>query len=537
MKGKFYCIILFIFFCFTGGAQIFEAENAILSGGAKKVSSSLASGGYYVAQGEGNLTFDIDIESESSFNIYIKVASPNGIKSNILRVDGSSINFNTNHNSYINLKVASFVKLKKGAHKVEIIKSWGWINIDYIELEKADHETRFNINTKLVTPNPSDEAVRLYCFLYDNYNQKIISGTSTIEEAEWVKNKTGKSPALVGLDYLFVGRQYTWYNENEPFNQGKAWAENNGILTFSWHWRDPSRKTEEFYSNKTSFDILNVFDESSDDYKAMLDDIDLISTELNRFQELGIPIIWRPLHEAAGGWFWWGAKGPEACKKLWQIMFDRMVNVNGIRNLIWVWTHEPGDNEWFPGDEYVDIVGRDIYLDGDHGSQMLEFNEMTSLYGGQKMVAISECGSFPDVDNLIADEAGWLWFMPWNGKFTREPYYNSIEIWQKNMHNDYVITLDEMPDLKTYTSPLDETGTNMNVYKDELKVYPTFFNSQFNIYTNRTNLPISIYNELGMRIRYFFTDTFTTVVSTSKWPSGMYFVKAEGQTAAKVFKK
>jgi mannan endo-1,4-beta-mannosidase len=458
MVKKLYFLLICLTIAAGSFAQKFEAESATLAGGAVKVADSNSSDGYYVAQGEGNLTFNLTFATESTYNIYIQVASPNGDKVNRFAIDGSALDFSTPQNTnYIRLKAVSYIKLAAGAHKVEITKSWGWINIDYIEFEKVDPSTRFSINKTLVTPNPTDVTLRLYQFLYDNYNKKIISGVSNVEEADWLVAKTGKSPALVGLDFLFCNRGYTsWYDENQPFNQGKAWSTKNGIVNFHWHWRDPSRKTEFFYTQKaqpvdyTSFDVKKIFDPTSPEYAAMIKDIDYTSGQLKRFQDNNIPIIWRPLHEAAGGWFWWGLDGP-ACKKLWQVMFDRMVNVNGLRNLIWVWTREPNDDAFYPGDEYVDIVGRDIYRDGDHSSQVLEFNDMTSRYGGKKMVTISECGSFPDVDNLTKDAAGWSWMMVWNGSFVRDSKYNSLDLWKKFLSSDYVYTLDKMPNLKTYT--------------------------------------------------------------------------------------
>jgi mannan endo-1,4-beta-mannosidase len=451
MLKVLYAFLILLIVSGNGFSQKFEAESAILSGGAVKQTVSAASGGYIVAQQEGMLTFNLNFADQGYYNVYIKVASPNGDKYNLFAVDGTSIGFSTTNGSvYQYLKVISSLKLSAGDHKIEILKSWGWINIDYIEFEKTDPSTRFNTNKTLVTPDPTDEAVRLYQFLYDNYGKKIISGVSTVEEADWLKTNTGKSPALVGLDYLFCGRGYSWYDDNQPFNQGKAWYEKNGIVNFHWHWRDPSRVTEEFYTAQTAFDISKIFDENSAEYAAMISDIDYISGQLKRFQDAKIPVIWRPLHEAAGGWFWWGAKGAAPCKKLWQVMFDRMVNVNGLHNLIWVWTREPDDDAWYPGDEYVDIVGRDIYRDGDHSSQVLEFNDMVDRYNGEKIITISESGSFPDVDNLVKDAAGWSWYMPWNGKYTWDAAYNPLALWQKAFASDYVLTLDEMPVLANY---------------------------------------------------------------------------------------
>ncbi|MBV5312371.1 MAG: T9SS type A sorting domain-containing protein [Prolixibacteraceae bacterium] len=536
MQKTLTILVIFLFIASVGFSQKFEAESATLSGGAIKTALASASGSFIVEQKEGNLTFNLNFATEASYNIYIQVAAPNGYKANNFVVDGTSITFATNQNaSYIKLKLVSFVKLAAGAHKIEITKSWGWINIDYIEFEKVDPSTKFSINKAMVTPNPTTEAGKLYQFLYDNYGKKIISGVMDMPESNWLKTNTGKSPALVGFDFLFCGRNYSWYDENKPYNEVKALYDKNGIPAFSWHWRDPSRKTEEFYTDKTTFDISKITDVNSAEYKAMIADIDYTANLLMRFQDNKIPILWRPLHEAAGGWFWWGAKGAAPCKKLWQVMFDRMVNYHGLKNLIWVWTREPNDDEWYPGDEYVDIVGRDIYKEGDHSSQILEFNDMTSRYGGKKMVTISESGSFPDVDNLIKDGAGWSWFMPWNGDFTRSAKYNSLDLWKKMFASDYVLTLDEMPNLKTYVTP-PITGM-VNPDKNNFKVFPTLFDEQLHVQTEEKTGSISVYNQLGICVKSLKPETGNLVISLAGFSSGMYFIKSENNLSVKVFKR
>ncbi len=316
---------------------------------------------------------------------------------------------------------------------------------------------RFNINPNLVTPNATKEAIALYQFLKDNYGKKILSGVMTLnsfDETNWLKTNTGKEPAIVGLDFMHCNRNYTWYDNDQPIKDAKMYWDKNGIPVFVWHWRDPSRATEEFYTRNSSkptgtiFDVTKINDTASAEYKAMISDIDFVAAQLKKLQDQNVPVIWRPLHEAAGGWFWWGAKGAAACKKLYQVMFNRMVNYHGLKNLIWVWTREPNDDAWYPGDEYVDMVGRDIYKQGDHSSQISEFNSLNTLYGTKKMITLSECGSIPDVDNLITDNAAWSWFMPWYGDYTRSSTNNSLDLWKKMFASAYVITLDEMPSLK-----------------------------------------------------------------------------------------
>lgn len=537
MVKKLILLFLFLFtICHISNAQIFEAENATLSDGATVVKNASCSGAAFVQLKGGQLEMKITLEAEGFFDIYINAASSGNKKINGFAINGSSVDFTLDQTTYSNLKVVSGLKLSKGEHSIGIINSWGWINIDFFEFKQVEAGERFKINKTLVTPSPTTQAQKLYDFLYDNYGEKIISGVMTLnsmDEINWLQSKTGKKPALVGIDFLHCGRGYTWYDNNTPMNDALNYYNSNGIPALCWHWRDPSRKTEEFYTKSTSFDINKIFDPESDDYKAMIEDIDYISQFLLQLQNDSVAVLWRPLHEAAGGWFWWGAKGAAPCKALWQIMFDRMVNHNGVRNLIWVWTREPNDEAWYPGDEYVDIVGRDIYKDGDHSSQVLEFNQMNDLYGGNKMLSVSECGSFPDPDELISDGAAWSFFMPWYGDFVRKDKYNSMALWKKTLTHDYVITLDQMPNLRQYekqkTNDVFQIGSSMNVY-------PTRFNNEINISNNQAIGKISIYNINGILIKNIETSENKLIINTDNFSKGIYFLKSETRKTFKLIK-
>jgi mannan endo-1,4-beta-mannosidase len=403
----------------------------------------------------------------------------------------------------------------------------------------SDHDL---INKTLVTSDPNVGAAKLYQFLLDNYRQKIISGVMTLnsfDETQWLKINTGKEPALVGLDFMHSGRAYDWYNDRQPIVDAKAYYDRNGIPAICWHWRDPSRVTEEFYTDKTSFDISKIQDETSSEYKAMIADIDFISGMLKELQDENIPVIWRPLHEAAGGWFWWGAKGPAPCKKLYQVMFDRMVNYHGLKNLIWVWTQEPNDDAWYPGDEFVDIVGRDLYRDGDHSSHIAEWTALNEKYSLKKMITMSECGSFPDVDNLVKDGASWSWYMPWYGQFTRDSKYNSLSLWKKMFASDYVITLDEMPDLKTYEAIEHDhvTSISENYQGEQIVLYPTHVDKSFFIKSKGVIQKAEVYNSLGQRLWREEPGSNETEIFVENFMNGIYYVKVDSYPVMKIFKK
>ncbi|MBC7388203.1 MAG: T9SS type A sorting domain-containing protein [Opitutaceae bacterium] len=546
MKSTFtnLCLVFSLFICNTLNAQKIEAESGVLDGGAVVVTNASSSGGKYVTTNAGNITISTSTATTGFYNVYIYVAAPYGDKQNNFILDGNSAVFATPLNTnYIRLKVISSQKVNAGSHTIKITNSWGYINVDYIEFEAVDASSRFNVNKTLVTPNPTKEAACLYQFLYDNYGKKILSGVMTLnsfDESNFLKQNTGKEPVVLGIDFLHTNRKYTWYNDQTPVDDAKAWSAKNGIPVFCWHWRDPSRATESFYTQKgnattyTTFDIKKINDPASTEYKAMLSDIDYTATLLKSLQTANIPVIWRPLHEAAGGWFWWGADGA-SCKKLYQIMYDRMVNFHGLKNLIWVWTREPNDEAFYPGDAYVDIVGRDIYKDGDHGSQVIEFNNLNTLYGGKKMITISESGSFPDVTNLINDGAGWSWWMPWYGGYTESATYNSLDLWKKMFASDYVITLDEMPNYKNCTLV---SGIEEEVSESKgLKIY--FSEATGNVIVNSPEVigQLTIFNTLGEIVIQKSVNSTNIEVPALNLKSGIYLVKADNKNPVKIFKQ
>lgn len=396
-----------------------------------------------------------------------------------------------------------------------------------------------NINPSLITPFSHDAANRLYQFLYDNYGSKIVSGVMTLnsfDEANWLKEQTGKEPALLGLDFMHSGRGYQWYNDRQPIIDAKAHYARHGIPAICWHWRDPSRATEAFYTTDTQFDVSKVFDTTSVEYHSMMSDIDYISILLKELRDQNVPVIWRPLHEAAGGWFWWGAKGAAPCKKLYQLMFDRMVHHHGLNNLIWVWTREPNDDSWYPGDEYVDIVGRDIYRQGNHSSHVAEWSDLHFRYGERKMVTVSECGSFPDPDNLIDDQASWSWFMPWYGEYVRDARHNLLSLWQKAMAHRYVITLDEMPDLATYEGLSHEvvTGAEDPVSKGSLKCS---VGRELVCQCGEQASEMKVYDVFGRLMISGPVMQGRINLDVSAFAAGMYIIKADNHTTLKVVVK
>lgn len=299
---------------------------------------------------------------------------------------------------------------------------------------------------KLDNPNASAETVKLYDYLCATYKNAIISGQqestwmgSDQYEFDYIYEKTGKYPAIRGLDYMnddFAGvnkRALDWHNRG-------------GIVTICWHCGSDFSGSwaESMESDIDDWD--KALTEGTPEYDKLIAGMDKAAQALLKLKEEGVPVIWRPFHELDGAWFWWGKGGPENFKKLWQIMHDRYTNHWGLDNLIWTLGFSGnGKNyaDWYPGDEYVDIAGADTYSDGANGWL---YRSVEKVVGSEVPICFHECGRIPTVEQLSSENADWVWFMTWHTDYITN--HNNVNDLIKIYNADYVITLDELPDFK-----------------------------------------------------------------------------------------
>ncbi|MBN1763812.1 MAG: C10 family peptidase, partial [Sedimentisphaerales bacterium] len=174
----------------------------------------------------------------------------------------------------------------------------------------------------LTDPQATDEAKSLMSFLVDHYSQKVLSGQQELQEIAYIYSITGKEPAVGAFDLMDYSPSRIEHGA-DPTGEVESyinWADTGGgIVSLSWHWNAPTDLIDEpdkewwrgFYTYATTFDIEAVLaDPEGERYQLLIRDLDAIAVELAKFQNAGLPVLWRPLHEASGGWFWWGAKGP-----------------------------------------------------------------------------------------------------------------------------------------------------------------------------------------------------------------------------------
>ena len=337
-----------------------------------------------------------------------------------------------------------------------------------------------------VNANATEGAQKLYNFLATNYGVKTVSGmmtgdvtSSTLKELPDVTafyEKTGKYPALVGFDFLFatgVKASDAWYQSytQMALDAAKDLWNQGGIPAFTWHWKDPSDQIDAFYTKSgndkeyTEFDFTQGFTDpsctanctwntSSETYQQLVSDIDEIADMFLGLQDAGVAAIFRPLHEASGKWFWWGTKGGAAFQALYNLVYDEMVSVKGVNNLVWVWNPEySNDIGWNPGASKYDVISLDIYEAWDYSTKYTKaYSELSTNFGSDKILAVSENGSIPDISVMKSNNIAWSWWMPWyqtwNGNFLDQTV---DAVWKANLESACTINLESMPGWNSYT--------------------------------------------------------------------------------------
>ena len=483
MNTKLLIIFLFTFnICFSQTpVATAEAENGTRSGGVAIANSipGYSGTGYvtnFTAAGD-KVTVTMNVATTGLYKLVIRYQSD--LKTQDLYVNGagpSALVFPLT-STFADVDAGKY-QLNAGVNTFSIQKNWGWSQIDKFSLYAAVKNT-YNITPNLINSAASPATKSLYAFLVSNFNVRIISGQTT----DWydrVKTIAGKSPLLRAFDFQHYTQGYSYLYDSSTGGK-KFGAEDDGqvqraidwynqtggkgIVNFHWHWHSPSGgvvNTNTFYTASTSFDVTKAVVPGNVEYTLIIQDIDAIAFQLKRLQTAGVPVLWRPLHEAGGAWFWWGAKGPVACKKLYQIMYDRLTTYHGLNNLIWIWSTP--ETDWYPGNNAVDMIGYDSYPGVyNYDPQKTAFDRLYTLTNGQKLITMSEngpipspdvClmnenGPIPDPDALFTSDAKWSYFMSWNDLTTAQ---NSNKHIIDVFNYSYVMTLENWTaDVKNVT--------------------------------------------------------------------------------------
>lgn len=292
----------------------------------------------------------------------------------------------------------------------------------------------------------SENASKLIEKLYSLQGKAILTGQHEYLEApNSYSNKlsllTGYNPMIKGVEFGGISGQTP---ETLSKQRGvvveacKAWYKKGGIITASFHSSYPgsSNTWDNVKRSMSQEDFNEIVTPGTSMYNSLINDLDRLAVHLRALRDEDIPVLWRPYHEMNGGWFWWGQKNN--FKALWDIMYNRFVNIYALDNLIWVWCPN-AKNQWcgdiedyYVGSSKVDVLALDIY---NNDFKQSHYDSLLEL-GKGKLIAIGENGELPSMSKLLQSQSKYSWFMTWGSMLgennkedvIRDVYANSFAL-------------------------------------------------------------------------------------------------------------
>lgn len=393
------------------------------------------------SNGESSVAFTVNAPSNQHYDVSFSIAAERLVDCKI-SLNGTEISaFKTMNDGEFTLITLYGVFLVKGASEIEIRPTNGDICLDYLMLHNNTSLSgiRYDADADLSNKKAGESAQELMDFLTENYGKYVITGqyasSPDNEELDLIYRTTGKYP-VIRFSALHTSGS-TFDSSFKDVDACADWYRRGGVVGLMWYWEAPGKKPS-VYTKDTDFrlsqamtdlDIAEMTQEEirglygegkiSEQCYGLILDLDNMAGQLTSLKNKGVPVLWRPLHEGYGNWFWWGGSGVKAYKWLWELMYKRYTNYFELDNLIWIWNGQ--SESTLVNKKTFDIASLDIYLDSkkDYGSRYEQFLALQKIVGKEKLIALSECSTVPDIDASFRDNAVWSFFGLWYGKYLR----------------------------------------------------------------------------------------------------------------------
>ena len=270
------------------------------------------------------------------------------------------------------------------------------------------------------------------------------SGSASCNDISIIYNATGKYVGFMGLDWTFSNLS----NQSviDYWNAG-------GLIQVGTHIDNPGTGGNAW--DTTNVDITKLTTAGTTENTRLINFLNGVATHLLALQNAGVVVLFRPLHEMNGGWFWWTTIGQTNYKTLWNYVFNYMTTTKNLHNLLWVWSPNGSlDSGWYPGHNYVDVISVDLYgtiapaaiagygnLTTTYNSKPFMLGEWGACSGG---LYESGCdrqnisGFITAVKNNMPRTVAWL---AWNNIYSMAYHTGTSTI----LSDPWVITRDEIP--------------------------------------------------------------------------------------------
>ncbi len=278
---------------------------------------------------------------------------------------------------------------------------------------------------ELTTPHATEQAKALFSRLQGASGRNVLSGQENTPQlltaaTDQVFQATKKYPAIYAQDLAVTkdANADIAAARRAIVDEAKRQYKNQSVVSLTWRAPRPTDDgaTATAQSRLTDFEWEELLTPGTQLYQRWCAQVDTVAATLKELQDAGVPVLWRPYPDANDNKFWWaGRKGIRGSAALYRQLFERLVEKDGLRNLVWVWTAAPpgsgqGGNgalyDFFPGLLYVDSLA----IDQDTVSPGWRVDALLSVFGVGKVVGLRLTRGVPD-PSLFSSQTKWAWFL------------------------------------------------------------------------------------------------------------------------------
>ena len=239
-----------------------------------------------------------------------------------------------------------------------------------------------------------------------------------------VKEVCGDYPAVMGFDLGNLELDSLNNLDGVPFDRMRmeivAHHLRGGIVTISWHANNPVTGKNAWDPSGNPVRELLPRGSQNDKFLKWMNRVAVFLNSLKTRRGETVPVIFRPWHEMHGGWFWWGKNSctPQEYKELFEYTIQCLRN-QGVRSCLYCYSPGATDGQteanylkYYPGDEFVDVIGVDIYAGADKDKYIRNMRDELAVmtkYGKEhnKIVCVAETGYRNTPDPFWFTTAMW----------------------------------------------------------------------------------------------------------------------------------
>ena len=210
-------------------------------------------------------------------------------------------------------------------------------------------------NCEPVNPNATPEARALLKNLCALLGKGTLTGQHNFpnqrsQDTDKVFGITGKYPAIWGSDFGFTDGEDkdSILHRDLMIEEAKKQAAAGSIIYLCWHMLRPTEdepghagengRPSPSWSGSVQAKLTDdqwqeLITPNTPLHQRWEKYIDTAAGYLKQLQDAHIPVLWRPMHENNGTFFWWGGRpGPAGTAQLYRELYARMVYVHHLDN-------------------------------------------------------------------------------------------------------------------------------------------------------------------------------------------------------------